>query len=77
MGIYEPIKNAVSGGEEEPTFWKKLLAGGSAGGIGIAIANPTELVKIRMQADKSGTRYSGTLNAFRTIVRVSFVASGS
>lgn len=44
--------------------------GGSAGAIGIAIANPTDLIKIRMQADKAGTRYRGTVDAFRQIIRV-------
>lgn len=69
MGVYEPIRELVSGGSDQPSFWQRLLAGGSAGGIGIAVANPTELVKIRMQADSAGTRYRGTVDAFRSIVR--------
>jgi hypothetical protein len=41
----------------------------STGAIGISIANPTELIKIRMQADRSGTRYSGVLDAFSKIIK--------
>jgi len=69
MGVYEPIRNVVSGDNPKPEFLQKVLAGGLAGGLGIAIANPTELVKIRMQADKVGTRYRGTLDAFQQIVK--------
>jgi solute carrier family 25 protein 14/30 len=32
-------------------MWKRFLAGGLSGGIGAAIANPTDLLKARMQAD--------------------------
>jgi solute carrier family 25 (mitochondrial carrier), member 14/30 len=46
-----------------------VLAGGTAGGIGIAFANPTDLIKIRMQADREGTRYRGTVHAFKEIIR--------
>jgi len=48
----------------------RVWTGGSAGAIGIAIANPTDLIKIRMQADKAGTRYRGLMDAFRQIVKV-------
>ena len=44
------------------------------GAIGIAIANPTDLVKVRLQAEgklPAGVprRYSGALNAYSTILR--------
>jgi len=32
-------------------MWKRFVAGGLSGGIGAAIANPTDLLKARMQAD--------------------------
>jgi hypothetical protein len=75
VGIYEPIKVFVSGdsgdGQQVLTmsYGQKVLAGGTSGASGILIANPTELVKIRMQADKAGTRYKGTIDAFGQIVR--------
>ena len=65
--IYSPIRNFYSP-NGNPTYLQKVLAGGTSGAIGIAIANPTELVKIRMQADKTGTRYANTFHAFKHII---------
>lgn len=44
------------------------------GALGITIANPTDLVKVRLQAEgklQPGVprRYSGALNAYSTIIR--------
>lgn len=72
MGIYEPIRDLIANGTptDEISFLKRTLAGGTAGAIGIAIANPTELIKVRMQADKLGTRYPhGVVDAFVQTVR--------
>jgi hypothetical protein len=52
FGLYSPIKKLLIGETTSPAevpLWKKILAGGLAGGLGSAIANPTDLVKIRMQ----------------------------
>lgn len=41
-------------GSEDPArapLWKKMVAGGFAGGLGSALSNPNDIVKIRMQAD--------------------------
>eukprot|EP00002_Diphylleia_rotans_P038615 TRINITY_DN8817_c0_g1_i1.p1 TRINITY_DN8817_c0_g1~~TRINITY_DN8817_c0_g1_i1.p1 ORF type:complete len:299 (+),score=63.42 TRINITY_DN8817_c0_g1_i1:57-953(+) len=77
MAVYEPLRgvfgvNAKAG--EAPPLIAKILAGGSAGVIGAFIANPTDLVKIRMQADVSGTRYRNTLHAFSSILKLEGVA---
>jgi len=53
---------------------KKVLAGLTTGAVAIAIANPTDLVKVRLQAEGKlppgvPRRYSGALNAYSTIVR--------
>jgi len=45
-----------------------------SGAIGITVANPTDLVKVRLQAEGKlppgvPRRYSGALNAYSTIVR--------
>ena len=60
-GLFLPISSALAGGERTGTgtgtgtgptpMWKRFLAGGLSGGIGAAIANPTDLLKARMQAD--------------------------
>ena len=46
----------------------------SQGALAISVANPTDLVKVRLQAEgklAAGVprRYSGALNAYSTIVR--------
>eukprot|EP00696_Hemimastix_kukwesjijk_P003687 gnl/Hemi2/14525_TR4924_c0_g1_i1.p1 gnl/Hemi2/14525_TR4924_c0_g1~~gnl/Hemi2/14525_TR4924_c0_g1_i1.p1 ORF type:complete len:307 (-),score=91.08 gnl/Hemi2/14525_TR4924_c0_g1_i1:168-1058(-) len=76
FGSYEPIRALVSGGrsDKEVAFWRKVIAGAAAGAIGSSIANPTDLVKIRMQADKDGSRYKGTLDAFVKIFREGGIA---
>jgi solute carrier family 25 (mitochondrial carrier), member 14/30 len=53
FGLYAPIKKFLIGetSPAEVPLWKKIVAGGLAGGVGSAIANPTDLLKIRMQAD--------------------------
>lgn len=52
FGLYKPIKNALGAGTPRDTpLWKMVAAGGAAGGIASFIANPTDLLKTRMQAD--------------------------
>lgn len=72
MGIYEPTRNLISRGKpiEKINFFERILAGGTAGSIGIQVANPADLQKIRMQADKDGTRYQhGQVRSFIDTVR--------
>lgn len=55
MVLYEPIRNtftSFSSDPNNPGFFLRLLAGGTAGGIGIAVMNPTEVVKTKMQASQ-------------------------
>lgn len=72
-GAYEPIKGRVGVGQagqgEMNNLLRKMLAACIAGATGSFIAVPCDLVKIRMQADKTGTRYAGTLGAFSDIFR--------
>nr|KYP32209.1 hypothetical protein KK1_047155 [Cajanus cajan] len=53
---------------------KKILAAFTTGAVAIAVANPTDLVKVRLQAEGKlphgvPRRYSGSLYAYSTIVR--------
>lgn len=46
----------------------------STGAVAIAVANPTDLVKVRLQAEGKlppgvPRRYTGSLNAYSTIMR--------
>lgn len=78
-GLYAPIKNSmgITPGQPVP-LWKKIIAGGSAGAIASAIANPTDLMKVRLQTDGMlkgpdgqflPKRYKGMADAFMSIVR--------
>ncbi|CAN8279227.1 unnamed protein product [Cochlearia groenlandica] len=76
IGMYEPVKNLYVGKDfvGDVPLSKKILAGLTTGALGIMVANPTDLVKVRLQAEgklAAGVprRYSGALNAYSTIVR--------
>lgn len=53
----------------------RLLAGCTTGAMAVAFAQPTDVVKVRFQAQvrllesATGKRYSSTTQAYRTIVR--------
>lgn len=52
IGLYVPIRNLICGPikpGENPTLLQKIAAGMCTGALGISIANPTDLVKVRMQ----------------------------
>jgi len=49
LGLYEPIKR-VTGVNKDSHFVFKFIAGSLSGLIGSVIANPADLLKIRMQA---------------------------
>lgn len=76
IGLYDPVKSFYVGENfvGEVPLSKKILAGLTTGALAIAIANPTDLVKVRLQAEGklpagAPRRYSGALNAYSTIVR--------
>jgi len=59
--IYEPIRDfyssvlggtsSNSAGKRGPTFMQRLAAGGTAGALAIAVFNPTEVVKTKVQTN--------------------------
>ena len=49
LGLYEPIKHLMNADDPKTTpMWKKFAAGAAAGAIGQTIANPCDLIKVRM-----------------------------
>lgn len=74
-GAYDPIKDALitDGGNSRGLsfpLYKKVIAGGIAGALGAAVANPTDLIKVRMQAPYvpgQTARYAHTWDAIRQI----------
>lgn len=76
IGLYEPVRDLYVGKDfvGDIPLSKKILAGLTTGALGIAIANPTDLVKVRLQSEGklapgAPRRYSGALNAYSTIVK--------
>ncbi|KAL3626926.1 Matrilysin [Castilleja foliolosa] len=76
IGLYEPVKSFYVGKDHvgDAPLSKKIFAALTTGAVAIAVANPTDLVKVRLQAEgklPAGVprRYSGALNAYSTIVR--------
>ena len=78
-GLYAPIRNSLGVDPNLPKseipIVKKIVAGATAGAGASFLANPTDLIKIRMQVDgmagnsAGGPRYKGLFDAFRTIIR--------
>lgn len=84
LSLYERIRDGVqsfrNGGRlgsgaaaAPPSLDVKILSGLLAGALGITVANPTDLVKVRLQAEGRlppgvAPRYTGALDAYRKIV---------
>jgi hypothetical protein len=70
MGAYEPILNCLNYQHHEyPSPGLKYLASLISGGIGAAIANPTDLIKVKLQAARPSKPlpYRTTFEGFRYI----------
>jgi hypothetical protein len=74
-GLYGPIKAALGmDGTKNDPMHLKIAAGAAAGAASSAICNPTDLIKIRLQADGMGgpgvaPRYRGLIHAFSSIIK--------
>ena len=75
VGLYVPIRDFVCGPlapGQNPTLLQKVFAGLASGAIGISIANPTDVVKIRMQAQgrlpPEERPYKGSLDCYKKII---------
>eukprot|EP01006_Ploeotia_vitrea_P036408 TRINITY_DN66017_c0_g1_i1.p1 TRINITY_DN66017_c0_g1~~TRINITY_DN66017_c0_g1_i1.p1 ORF type:complete len:347 (+),score=167.23 TRINITY_DN66017_c0_g1_i1:134-1042(+) len=54
MGIYSKVEGLLKGGSTEALpFWKKAVAGLTAGGLGSIIGTPADVALVRMQADNT------------------------
>lgn len=53
IGLYEPVKQLYVGPNHEGpiSVWTRILAALTTGAFGIMVANPTDVVKIRFQAE--------------------------
>ena len=82
IGAYETVKQKyiqISGAEGTLTLLGvRIAAGVTTGTIAILSAQPTDVVKIRMQAEliKPGekSRYNGVMHAYKTVFREEGIA---
>ncbi|KAH9135000.1 hypothetical protein LEN26_006626 [Aphanomyces euteiches] len=55
--LYAPLRDSrLVGASDSTPYVQKILAGGISGAIGIALANPLDVIKVKMQNDRSRTR---------------------
>ncbi|KAG0019691.1 hypothetical protein BGZ81_009627 [Podila clonocystis] len=68
-GIYSGMGSAGLRGGEETTTFVKLMSGLTSGMLGSTIANPTDLIKVRLQAfwPSGKPRYNSIADACRSI----------
>lgn len=73
IGLYDSMKQFYTRGTESAGIVTRLLAGSTTGAMAVAFAQPTDVVKVRFQAQvrlsDGGRRYNGTLDAYKTIAR--------
>ena len=76
IGLYVPVRNMIAGElkpGENPTLGVKILAALCTGCIGICVANPTDVVKVRLQAqnriiDPANVKYKGSIDCYKKII---------
>jgi solute carrier family 25 uncoupling protein 8/9 len=76
IGAYDSVKQLFVAKDftgEIPLF-KKILAALTTGAVGIMVANPTDVVKVRLQAEGKlppgvPRRYNGALDAYSKIIK--------
>ncbi|CAG5878626.1 unnamed protein product [Menidia menidia] len=73
IGLYDSVKQLYTRGSDHVGLGSRLLAGCTTGAMAVALAQPTDVVKVRFQAQAvSGhraKRYCGTIHAYKTIAR--------
>ncbi|KAM4727013.1 dicarboxylate carrier UCP2-like [Anableps anableps] len=73
IGLYDSVKQFYTKGSDHASIGSRLLAGCTTGGMAVALAQPTDVVKVRFQAqarsNEYARRYSGTIDAYKTIAK--------
>jgi len=71
VGLYVPVRRLVIGDGDpaKAPLWQRMAAGALSGSLGQLVANPFDVVKVRLQADGrlkalgQEPRYRGTFHA--------------
>ncbi|MGD1539678.1 MC/SLC25 family protein, partial [Vibrio harveyi] len=71
IGLYDSVKSFYTRGKDNPNVGIRILAGCTTGALAVSVAQPTDVVKVRFQAQMKlqgvSRRYSGTMQAYRQI----------
>lgn len=65
FALYEPLRDFIG----PSSFLARVVSGGIGGALGIMCVNPFDVIKVRMQADRTGGRYSSLRAASLHLVR--------
>ncbi|XP_020365451.1 mitochondrial uncoupling protein 2 [Rhincodon typus] len=73
IGLYDSVKQFYTKGSEHVGVGSRLLAGCTTGAMAVAFAQPTDVVKVRFQAQANlsspNRRYNSTIEAYKTIAK--------
>ncbi|KAM8853748.1 dicarboxylate carrier UCP2-like [Synchiropus picturatus] len=75
IGLYDTMKQFYTRGSDNAGIGARLLAGCTTGAMAVSFAQPTDVVKVRFQAQvrlpesESVKRYNSTMDAYKTIAR--------
>ncbi|KAM4603698.1 mitochondrial brown fat uncoupling protein 1 [Polymixia lowei] len=71
IGLYDNVKNFYTGGTDNASVLIRILAGCTTGAMAVSFAQPTDVVKVRFQAQMNlsgvARRYNGTMQAYKQI----------
>ncbi|TNN88632.1 Mitochondrial uncoupling protein 2 [Liparis tanakae] len=73
IGLYDSVKQFYTKGSDNVTIGCRLLAGSTTGAMAVVFAQPTDVVKVRLQAQTrspgQARRYCSTIDAYKTIAK--------
>ena len=70
VGLYLPVRDTICGplkDGQNPALYQKALSALTTGAIGITVANPTDVVKVRLQNQRKNDLLSGDKNIKQTV----------
>ncbi|KAK9785262.1 hypothetical protein WJX73_005333 [Symbiochloris irregularis] len=61
LGLYEHVRDAIAGSHEDASVWGRIAAALCTSALGITVANPSDVVKVRLQAANTRSSFSGRI----------------
>ena len=60
LGLYDHVRDFVTGGDQHPSVGGQVAAAVITSSIGISLANPADVIKVRFQADSGNNNNNHT-----------------